>query len=234
MRKGLQENFPRYTLFVLDKIIERRNACLNETKDIVDICVNLSSILFPIIVCLIRSELLILQPWPGDGNGIQGYSHCKTRIDRNTSGLWQANLDMDELIVLKNTKCLNTFLSQYKAPAVHIRWAMFVPQLPLQDYHFTSIAPDSSLIIPHEMFNTRKKLSGGYKAASRTECVLSFPNPHTIRVKDNCKYGGEKSMVSIEDYSICRRCIVELDQNDQEPMYNIIETQRCFSLILTM
>jgi hypothetical protein len=88
--------------------------------------------------------MISIQPWVGENIMLQAQDHCysmiptlrkwqnpKAAIDPNK--LWGFVVDVDELLVLHNDTCINTFVSKRNAPGIAVTWAMFLPELPLNN-----------------------------------------------------------------------------------------------------
>lgn len=96
----------------------------------------------PALSCFFAEEMISIQPWVGENIMLQAQDHCYSMIPTlrkwqnpkaavDTNKLWGFVVDVDELIVLHNDSCLNTFVSTRNAPGVAVTWAMFLPELPL-------------------------------------------------------------------------------------------------------
>jgi hypothetical protein len=167
---------------------------------------NFAWYLHPTIACLISSEMLVIQPWPGEGVGLQAYDHCFFKIIEvhkkvNLLNSWGAVFDADEFLVLHNDqKCINSFVASREVPGLMIGWAFYFPTFPLKDYGLTSrllgngskaseMYADSALVFPPELLTMRSHTSPLSKTIARVGCVKNWVDPHFPHFKGDCPYG---------------------------------------------
>jgi hypothetical protein len=162
----------------------------------------------PTITCLVSSQMLVIQPWPGEGAGLQAYDHCFFKIiegNRKVSSLnsWGAVFDVDEFLVLHNgQKCINSFVASREVPGLMVGWASYFPTFPLEGYGLTSrligngseasgMYGDSALVIPHELLTMRSHRSSTSKTIARVGCVKNWVDPHFPNFRVDCPYGDK-------------------------------------------
>lgn len=188
--------------------------------------------LHPSILCLSAADLITVVPWPGDGEFLNGLNHChRARVlesrgltygkDMNANNLWMAIFDIDELLVLHQDQCVNSFVDKYpSASQIGINWAMYVPIAPFSDYaifghpehlpadHRAVIDYDRSttgtkknesiplVILPQDMLLVRMKENFHVKSMARPACVEKINSPHYMDLFASCPYTPRITTIS--------------------------------------
>ena len=152
----------------------------------------------PAITCLVSKELLEIQTWYGAAVGLKGYNHCIEKVQNSDipvsvrkTDVWAAIIDMDEFIVLHDDNCINTFVSKVEAPGYMMPWAFYVPELPLEGFHYHSGLPQPDILFPHELVTTRHLGNRHVKTLARVSCVQHWGgSPHNAVYSTKCPYGS--------------------------------------------
>ena len=97
----------------------------------------------PAVLCLIAEQMVVIQPWLGEGLLIPGLNHCfhtsitnqAKKEEKDLTRTWAAVFDIDEMLVLHHHQCINEWVEDVagkdnKAPGVAVNWAFFTPEGP--------------------------------------------------------------------------------------------------------
>ena len=119
----------------------------------------------PTMTCLIRHELVSLQPWPGESVMHPAWAHWIAKAKdmysstANYNDVWMSFLDIDEYLLIHHNRdesataaannqsdfndCIGEFLDKYpQAPEISFNWAFFIQPLPLTDFGTTGYIAD--------------------------------------------------------------------------------------------
>ena len=158
----------------------------------------------PAVLCLLSTDFVDIQPWYGDLLLHKALDHCfQERIaisykGKDLNNVWGAVFDIDEMLVLHNHSCANSFVEAYKAPSIAVNWAFFTPEIPLTNFTRTGYLDflennvhdrDHKRYLPHELSLRRMTENPHIKIISRMSCYDHFVDEHSLKYKANCPFG---------------------------------------------